>query len=488
MSRTALSVFLLLLLISCAGPDERTAAPTQKPNVLFIAVDDLRPELAAFGHPQIHSPNIDALAARGTIFTNAYCNVPVCGASRASILTGIRPGRHRFVDYDCRVETDVPAAATIQGHFKANGYYAAGLGKLHHFPDDRGGDYSEPNWRPDYENVTQTDWRNYQLAANRAISERNDNGAGPPFERAPVPDNAYHDGQTADRAVEYIGRLAASDQPFYLAVGFLKPHLPFNAPEKYWALYDSTDIQLPPTYYRADGTPDAIYHNSGELRFGYAGVPEDEILPEDYARNLIHGYYACVSYVDANVGKLMAALEASGEADNTIVVLWGDHGWNLGDHTIWCKHSTFNTSLRVPLIISAPEYTGGQVSAALSEYVDVFPTLCDLAGLAAPDQLDGTSLRPALADPAVAGKDQVFTRWKNGENITTRRYGYTEWWNEAGEQYARALFDHATDSLEVRNVVDAPQQQATVQTLSEQLHASMEQQNTPLPTPASSEE
>ena len=473
MTRFLLYLCLILHLASCgSAPEEEKHNGPERPNVLFIAVDDLRPELGCYGHPFMKTPNIDALAAAGTVFTNAYCNVPVCGASRASIMTGIRPARDRFVDYDCRIETDVPDAPTIHGFFRDSGYHAVGLGKILHFPDDTNDDWSEPQWRPDYENLSQTDWRNYQLPENRAISESNDNGAGPPFERADVPDNAYHDGMTAERAAKTVRELAAKEQPFFLAVGFLKPHLPFNAPEKYWALYDDTDIEMPQTYYRADGTPDAIYHNSGELRFGYAGVPEDEVLPEDYARQLIQGYYAATSYMDANVGRVLDALEASGEADNTIIVLWGDHGWNLGDHTMWCKHSVFNTSLRVPLIIRAPGFERGQVTAALSEYVDVFPTLAALSGLERPSGLDGESLVGALSDPVTAGKEAVFTRWKNADNVTTKNYSYAEWVNDDGQEYARVLFDHRTDSLEVNNVVNRPDMRPVVKQLSGLLKAS----------------
>jgi arylsulfatase A-like enzyme len=209
---------------------------------------------------------------------------------------------------------------------------------------------------------------------------------------------------------------------------------------------------MPATYYRAEGTPNAIHHNSGELR-NYVGVPEDKILPEDYARQLIHGYYASVSFTDAQVGRVLDALEASGEADNTIIVLWGDHGWNLGDHAMWCKHTPFNSSLRVPLMIHAPGQSPGR-SPAMVEYVDVFPTLADLAGLELPAQLQGKSLLPLLKNPNQEWSDAVFTRWKQADNITTERYSYTEWYNNEGDRYARTLFDHANDSLEVSNLAE----------------------------------
>lgn len=459
-------LFLGLLLCTCGQRPETPAAETnQPPNVLFIAVDDLRPELASFGKGMIHSPNIDRLAATGTAFTNAYCNVPVCGASRASIMTGMRPTRNRFWDYKTKISEDAPDAVTLHGHFKANGYYTAAIGKILHHAADRAEDYNEPNWKP---GVGGGAGRDYQMPEN--IATANDeafDGRGPAFERGQVDDTTYWDGKTADYAVTKIGQLAPKEQPFFLAIGFAKPHLPFNAPEKYWALYDKADIQLPPTYYRAEGTPDAIHHNFGELR-SYAGVPEDDILPEDYAKKLIHGYYASVSFMDAQLGRVLDALEASGEADNTIIVFWGDHGWNLGDHAMWCKHTPFNTSLRVPLIFSGPGYKPGR-SSGMVEYVDVFPTLCDLAGLEKPTQLQGKSLVPLIDDPNQEWSDAVFTRWKEADNITTTRYAYTEWYDDEGNRFARTLFDHITDSLEVNNLAEKPEFLPVVEELAARL-------------------
>lgn len=453
MIRFNLPALLLLgcLLCTCApSPKEIAAELKGPPNVLFIAVDDLRPELASFGRGMIHSPNIDRLAGMGTAFTNAYCNVPVCGASRASIMTGLRPTRTRFWDFKTKISEDTPDAVTLHGHFKNNGYYAAAIGKILHHAGDRAEDYNEPNWKP---GVGGGAGRDYQTPENIAIlNDKNFDGRGPAFERGEVADTAYWDGKIADYAVTKIGELALKDQPFFLAVGFMKPHLPFNAPAKYWDRYDPADINLPPTYYRAEGTPDAIHHNFGELR-KYTGVPKDKVLPDDYARSLIHGYYASVSFMDAQLGRVLDALEASGEADNTIIVFWGDHGWNLGDHAMWCKHTPFNTSLRVPLIFSSPGYEPGR-SPGMVEYVDVFPTLCDLAGIKKPTQLQGKSLVPLMDNPDQEWSDAVFTRWKQADNITTTRYSYTEWYDDKGDRFARTLFDHNTDSLEVNNLAE----------------------------------
>ena len=472
MIRSLMSLLLLLFLASCGrAPKEIVPTGSERPNILFIAVDDIRPELGCYGHPVVKTPHIDALAAAGTLFTRAYCNVPVCGASRASIMTGLRPTRGRFVNYTARIDREAPGVPTIHRFFRDSGYQTVSLGKILHFPDDAADGWSQHPWRPDYTNAVETDPRNYLLPTNREIAAQHPRNAAAAFERADVDDDAYYDGKTAARAVASLKDLAAGDAPFFLAVGFLKPHLPFNAPEKYWAMYDSIDIDVPATYYRADGTPEAIYHNSGELR-NYVGVPKEKVLPVAYARQLIHGYYAATSYMDANVGRVLAALEASGEADNTIVVLWGDHGYNLGDHTLWNKHSVFNTSLRVPLIIRAPGFARGQVTAALSEYVDLFPTLADLAGMEKPNGLDGESLTGALNDPVTAGKDAVFTRWKNADNVTTRNYSYSEWTDDSGKVYARTLFDHRTDSLEVNNLAEQGAMRQVVKQLSGLLNAS----------------
>lgn len=443
----------------------------KKPNVLFIVVDDLRPELGCYGHPMIKSPNIDRLAAQGTIFTNSFCNVPVCGASRASLLTGIRPTRERFVTYYTRMSEDAPGATSIPGHFKQNGYNCVSLGKVAHHPDDHQDDWSETPWRPDYPNDirTQKNWRDYQSAENKKIAAQQEGGAGLPYEWPEIEDDAYYDGRIAGRAVQDIQRLSKSDQPFFLAVGFLKPHLPFNAPKKYWDLYDPEQIHLPDNYYRPKDAPDAALHNFGELR-AYYSVPARGPVSDEMAQKLIHGYYACVSYTDAQIGRVMAALQESGEADNTIVILWGDHGWNLGEHTLWCKHCNFKTSLRAPIIVKAPGKKSNQRCSELVEFVDIFPTLSSLAGLPIPEQCDGDSFASLLDAPARPWKNAVFSQWHNGATVTTKQYAYTEWTNDDGDVYARMLYDHNSDPNENVNIAGFEQNRAVLDELTQLLH------------------
>jgi len=448
------------------------AAEARKPNVLFIAVDDLRPQLACYGQTRMHSPNVDRLAAGGFRFGRAYCNVPVCGASRASLMTGIRPARDRFVGYDCWAEKDAAGVTTLNTHFRNHGYYTVSLGKVFHHARDNLAGWSEEPWLP--ENA----WMGYLLPESRRAWEENrrktkkGRALGPPTEEADVADDAYADGRLADRAVADLARLAEKDEPFFLAVGFFKPHLPFLAPKKYWDLYPADEIELPDNYSRPKDAPDAAIHNWGELR-AYAGVPKRGPVSDETARRLIRGYYACVSYTDAQIGKLLDALDRLGIADATIVVLWGDHGWNLGEHTLWCKHCCFETSMRVPLLVRAPGFEPGGSTDALVEYIDVYPSLCQLAGLPLPEHLDGRSFVPLMRDPGLAWKDAAIGRFIAGDTIRTDRYRFTEYTDRQGDFVARMLYDHQVDPDENVNVSEQAESEPLNRSLREQLHAGM---------------
>lgn len=436
-----------------------------RPNVLFIAVDDLRPELGCYGKPVIISPNIDRLASQGTLFNRAYCQVPVCGASRASLLTGLRPTRDRFLGYDTRVEEDAPEAITLPQHFKENGYHTLSNGKVFHHRSDNPEGWSESPWHP---NTSNGNWRDYATEAAQQIAADSDNGRGPTFERANVPDTAYLDGKIAAKTIRDLKRLKGQDQPFFLAVGFLKPHLPFNAPAKYWDLYDPKDLPEAANPFPPENAPDAALHNFGELR-NYAGVPPQGPLSDGMAKLMMHGYYACTSYTDTQIGKVLDALDLLELADNTIVVLWGDHGWNLEEHGLWCKHCNFETSLRAPLMIRAPGLPEEQRTEALTEFVDIYPTLCELSGLTQPEHLEGRSLVPILTQSGAPGKEYVFSKYFEGFTVKSDHYRYTEWSKEDGEVYARMLYDHQQDSLENVNIVDKPENKAVVRSLRKKL-------------------
>lgn len=452
------------LLFACVLLFTVPGIASERPNVLFIAVDDLRPELACYGQQHIHSPNIDRLAKSGVLFERAYCMVPTCGASRASLMTGIRPAPNRFVSYLTWAERDATGITTMNTQFKSNGYYTVSLGKVFHHPEDNADGWSEPAWRP-----KGISW--YRRPENQELHMQSQKQGrrkrGPAWESADVSDDAYADGVLANRAVAELQRLKTRDEPFFLAVGFFKPHLPFVAPQKYWDLYDHDKIQLPDNYYVPKDAPAESLHASGELR-AYAGIPAKGPVSDETARNLIHGYYACVSYTDAQIGKLLDELDRLELADNTIVVLWGDHGWNLGEHTLWCKHSCYETSMRIPLIVRAPGINAGQRRSVLVESIDVYPTLCELAGLHRPEHLHGRSLAALMKDPQTAWKTAAVGRFQNGDTIRTDTFRLTEYTDKQGRRTARMLYDHQADPGENVNV--ATRHQATVEQLTEELH------------------
>lgn len=441
----------ILFLTMLALATSIAAADTKKPNVLFLAIDDLRPELGCYGKTRIQSPNIDRLAAGGVLFKRAYCMVPTCGASRASLMTGIRPTPRRFINYLAWAQKEAPGVATLNTHFKDHGYETLSLGKVFHHATDSEAGWSEPAWRP---RKTST----YALADNqrrakdraRQLGRR---GRGPAFESADVSDDDYADGRIANRAVAELRRLAESKRPFFLAVGFLKPHLPFVAPAKYWKLYDADKVQLPDNYRRPENAPSEAIHSWGELR-AYADVPARGPLPSELARTLIHGYYACVSYTDAQIGRILDELDRLGLTEETVVVLWGDHGWNLGEHTLWCKHSCFEISMHAPLIVRVPGKKGGQKTNGLTEFIDIYPSLCELCDLPAPKHLQGRSFAPLLDDPNQAWKESAIGRFRNGDTIRTQSYRFTEYRDGKGQPSARMLYDHTVDPEENRNVAD----------------------------------
>lgn len=454
-----------LIFFSCSDKIQKL-----KPNVLFIAVDDLRPELNAFGASQIKSPNIDRLSAEGLTFGRAYCNVPVCGASRASLMTGIKPTKNRFVTYHTYAQKDAPGAISIPQHFKNNGYHTISNGKIFHHADDLLDSWSENPWKP---TPRKGNWRDYIGKENLNIADSMDNGRAWPYEWTNAHDTAYFDGLMTQKTIRDLHSLKDMDKPFFIAAGYLKPHLPFNAPQKYWDMYPAESISLPVNYYRPENAPDAAMHNFGELR-NYYGVPKEGPVSDEMALTLIRGYYACVSYTDALIGQLLNSLDELGLRENTVVILWGDHGWQLGEHKLWCKHSNFDIAMRVPLIISAPGCKGGVKTEALTEYIDIFPSLCELAGLDLPVQLHGKSFVSLMQNPDQEFKDVIYARFGKGESIKTDRYLYTEWYNKQGDIYGRMLYDHVADADENMNISEFPENEALVDSLSKILHKEME--------------
>jgi iduronate 2-sulfatase len=472
------------LFSSCGHPACAADASSKKPNVLFIAIDDLKPLLGCYGASWIKSPNIDRLASRGTRFSANYCQVSFCAPSRFSLLTGLRPDTTHIVvnpaKQDDLLRKRFPDIVTLPQHFKNNGFLTCVMGKVFDGRTvDDGHDtasWSVPYVRrfdeapgglgkpPGYQNTS----TQQQLTAAAPGTQ------GPPVESADVPDNAYYDGAMARTGAAKIREFAKAKQPFFLAVGFLRPHLPFIAPKKYWDLYNRAKLPLAPFQTMPVGSPHdlAFYSNSGELR-AWSDVPKTGPIPEALQRELIHGYAASVSYSDANVGLLMAALGESGALENTIVCLWGDHGWHLGEHGHWGKVTNYEDATRAPLIIAAPGHRQGAEVKAITEFLDVYPTLCDLAGLSKPAHLQGTSLTPLLGEVRTtlheaaisqmtpnASKDGVM-----GWTLRTPRYRYIEWRRAdlstetpriTDQVESVELYDYQTDPLERENLAGKP--------------------------------
>ena len=385
-------------------------------------------------------------------------------------MSGNYPSINRFETWN--QDRDLPGVVSLPMHFRNNNYTTVALGKVYHYRVDAQGSWDRV-WQPP---VT-TNSRDYQSPENIQIIDEQIRagvtGRSPnalPYERADVPDIAYFDGRIANRAIEELWSFKNSSEPFFLAVGFHKPHLPFNAPAKYWDLYDEKDIKLPPNMEFAKDAPGAARSQWWELR-NYYGIPERGPVPDTTALRLLHGYYACVSYVDAQIGKLIETLNYLGMANNTIIILWGDHGFSLGENGLWAKHNSFKRASHSPLIVSVPWKNSGLRTDALVEFVDIYPSLVELAGLRPPFHLQGRSFAPLFDNPDQPWKEAVFYRTGNGETIVTAAHAYTEWINpENGNTYARMLYDHETDPEETVNISEHPENKSLVNDLHERLH------------------
>ena len=450
---------MLLLVAAAAGARADAAADAARPNVLFIAVDDLRPALGCYCDAAAISPHIDQLAACGTVFTRAYCQQAVCSPSRNGVLTGRRPDTIRIYDLPTNFRTTLPDVVTLPQHFRQNGYHTDAMGKIYHVGHgnhDDAASWSVPSWNP-----PRRAQPNPPLPDDLKDPSARRKARGRPFAARDVADDALADGMIGNHAIERLGALKEGAKPFFLAVGFHKPHLPFVAPKKYWAMHDPSKLPVgqPPTL--PEGAPPYVGNNSGELR-QYAGVPEKGPIPPDLARQLVHGYYACVSYTDAQVGRVLAELDRLGLRDNTIVILWGDHGFQLGDHGLFCKHTNFELAVRSTLILAAPgQRSAGTKTDGLVEFVDIYPTLCELAGLPLTEGLEGTSFGPLLHDPMTPWKKAAFSQWPKqirgvgsgmGHSVRTGRYRLTEWTVPGTNHRDVELYDYDIDPHEAKNL------------------------------------
>ncbi len=447
---------LLLVVTFIAGAVSVLAAES-KPNVLLICVDDLKPLLGCYGAPIIKTPNIDRLATRGVLFERAFCNQAVCAPSRNSLMTGLRPTSIGIYDLPTNFRKAVPNAVTVAQYFMKHGYRTEAMGKIMHRGHGNGEDAASWTVTPWYPKVP-----SYQLKESIAEQRSNKNSGpgGTATECADVPDNTYFDGLLAEHAIQRLQSAKAKpEEPWFIAVGFIKPHLPFVAPKKYWDLYDRAAFPLPALKVPPIGAPKFAPTTWGELR-SYSDIPEVGPLDDAKTRLLIHGYHAATSYTDAQIGKVIAELDRLDLAKNTIIVLWGDHGWHLGDHGMWCKHTNYEQAAHIPFLVIAPGVAkAGAKTGALMETVDIYPSLCEMAGLPVPQGLDGASFVSALKDP-IAGKtkDAVFHVYPRGQllgrAVRTERYRLVEW-KKIGEPADAAVFelyDYQTDPAETKNL------------------------------------
>lgn len=432
---TRLYLFALILLLVSCNQERITTDKNKsetKPNILFIAIDDLRPELGCYGSEIAITPNIDKLASQGLLFNRAYCQQAICSPSRASLMTGARPETIGIIENYTYFRDSHPDIVTLPQHFRNNGYETAYSGKIYHkraFADHPLSWSREPAkvdvQRPSYPGA-------YALKENQEIFKKNQAdirkkygegatshyalGRGPAYEKADVADHEYIDGFHTVEAIATMKEMATDkSKPFFQGLGFRLPHLDWNAPTKYWDLYDP---ELIPMAEHLDSPQDGAMmglHASFELRVRH-GIPKNGPIEGELARTLKHAYLASVSYVDAQIGKMIAALEESGERDNTIIMLWSDHGWHLGDMGIWGKATNYEIATRVPMIIwtpDMPDTNRGKKTDALVELVDMYPTLSELAGLELPDHLEGQSFVPLIASPDLEWKNAVFSQYPN---------------------------------------------------------------------------
>lgn len=475
MIRTLLFISWTICLLVVVDCNVATAA--ERSNVLFIAVDDMRVGLRCYGDSVVKSPNIDRLAKRGMLFERAYCQQAVCNPSRASLLTGLRPDTLGIWDLPTHFRQNKPDVVTLPQLFKKHGYHTQNIGKIFH------------NWRQDDYRGDAVSWSvpaEMQYAthgSDQAIVKGKlppDLSGVPRTEIRDVPDDAYFDGRIANKATAALKQL--KDRPFFLAVGFWKPHSPFNAPKKYWDLYQREEIDPPVNPKPPTNVPPLAMHDSREILRGFLKRPGGRPTTEEVLA-LRHGYYAATSYVDAQVGKVLRELDRLGLREKTIVVFWSDHGFHLGEHGLWAKTSNFELDAHVPMIIDVPNQKGGRRSDALVELLDLYPTLADLCNLPAPRELEGISLRPVLDDPTARVKSAAITQHPRpayfsakeplqamGYSMRTDRYRYTEWRSvKGGRILARELYDHANDPRETVNLAGQAKYAATIAKLSAQL-------------------
>ena len=510
MHRKGRFVFILLFLLLACGVDEFSEESTSHPNIIFISIDDLRPTLGAYGDSIVLSPNMDAFANEGFTFRNAFCQSAVCAPSRASLMTGLRPDSTRVWHLGDKFRELHPDIITMPQYFHEYGYYTVNIGKIFHnyMPDSVSWD--EADLRP--KQYLKAEWlkrdgetfyvnaetnRKQKIKRDSLVKLRPNYYAdgwnnGPAWEMEDVHDTLYYDGAQNELAKRALTRLSKQDRPFYLALGYFRPHLPFAVPKKYWDLYDRNSIPMAVSSQLPEAAPVFTMNSMYELR-GYDGFshllhPSLNSISEDTARTLKHGYYASVSYVDALLGDLFNHLKTLGIYDNSIIIIWGDHGWKLGEHKSWCKQTNYDIDIHVPLMIRYPnQHNKGKETLAIVELVDIFPSLCELAGIEIPSHMQGNSFVPLFEDPHRDWKKAAFSQFHRrpkvtpdgkrymGYSIRRADYHYIEWYywdnvkGEKGEFVDSELYNLLKDPDENFNVAHSESYTSVITELSDQL-------------------
>lgn len=485
---------------AAAAPQPAPRPASSRPNILLILVDDLKPAIRSFGDRTAVTPNIDRLVARGVRFDHAYANQSVCAPSRFNLMLGSRSTSSGIYDFGSNLRDVYPNAVTLPQYLQAAGYHTESMGKVYHIGhgthDDKRG-WSVPHHKDhviEYvlkESTGGKPTREEALFNEVPVEDVENPGPyartlarGAAWERADVPDDAYADGRTADHAISRLQAMKGAAQPFFLAVGFARPHLPFSVPDRYWRMYDPARLPIAPFQQPPVGAPDYAGKAGGEIA-AYREVPEGPVpgsqYPVSLQRQLVHGYYAGVSYTDAQIGKVLDALDRSGMAKNTIVVLWGDHGYHLGDHGYWTKHTNYEQAVHIPLVVAGPGIRRG-VEHTPAETVDIYPTLAALSGQArpaGPQPIDGIDLSPALhgtVKPLRPFAYHAYTRpGRIGQAIRTERYRLVRWTDLKSGQADVELYDYRADPLERRNLAAAEPEQV------KRLSALLQAEPTPAP-------
>ncbi len=505
--RLSISLLLIFLFVACSAPEN----DRKRPNILFVSIDDLKPTIGAYGDRYAVTPHLDEFASTGLTFLRTYSQAGVCAPSRASLMTGLRPDSTRVWHLGDKFRELMPNVVTMPQYFDKHGYHTVSIGKIFHnyMPDSISWD--EPDLRPPQYSAPEMHKRDGEtfyvneetnqlqkiardsLVKLRPVRYADGWNNGPVWEWEDVHDSLYYDGAQTELAKRTLTRITKRNEPFYLGMGYFRPHMPFTVPKKYWDLYDPDELPLAKNDFHPEGAPVWTMNSNYELRhyngFHHIGTPISGFkIPEDTARLLKQGYYASVSYVDAQFGKLIQHLKDLGVYDNTIIIVWGDHGWKLGEHNSWSKQTNYHIDTHVPMMIRVPgQQNAGAKTESLTELIDMFPSLLELAGIDVPDYMQGTSFVPLLENPYQDWKTAAFSQFHRrpqhtpdkgrymGYSMKTTTQHYIEWYEwdhikgEKGEFKAVELYDLIIDPDENRNIANEPTQKENVAALSKKL-------------------